>query len=128
LYNVRAECTNPCRLEVTSKQVGGQYFFQERKYLRYEGAYHLCKENENYQLLATDIGQQTMKVVDRAFGGFFNLLKLRTSGQYDAKINLPKYLPKDGFFSSNYPDSSARLEQVARAECTLSKAKDNELR
>jgi len=39
-----------------------------------------------------------MKVVDRAFRGFFNLLKLRTSGQYDVKINLPKYLPKDGFF------------------------------
>jgi len=75
-----------------------QYFFQERKYLRYEGAYHLCKENQNYRLLATDVGQQTMKVVDRAFRSFFNLLKLRISGQYDAKVRLPNYLPKDGFF------------------------------
>lgn len=46
-----------------------QYFFQERKYLRYEGSYHLCKTNENYQLLATDIGQQTLKIVDRAKSG-----------------------------------------------------------
>ena len=75
-----------------------QYFFQERKYLRYEGAYHLCKDNENYKMLATDVGQQTMKVVDRAFRSFFNLLKLRTSGQYEAKVRLPNYLPKDGFF------------------------------
>jgi len=66
--------------------------------LRYEGAYHLCKENENYKMLATDVGQQTMKVVDRAFRSFFNLLKLRTSGQYEAKVRLPNYLPKDGFF------------------------------
>lgn len=75
-----------------------QYFFQERKYLRYEGAYHLCKDNENYKMLATDVGQQTMKVVDRAFRSFFNLLKLRTNGQYEAKVRLPNYLPKDGFF------------------------------
>jgi IS605 OrfB family transposase len=75
-----------------------QYFFQERKYLRYEGAYQLCKENENYKMLATDVGQQTMKVVDRAFRSFFNLLKLRTRGQYEAKVRLPNYLPKDGFF------------------------------
>jgi transposase len=75
-----------------------QYFFQERKYLRYEGAYHLCKDNENYKMLATDVGQQTMKVVDRAFRSFFNLLKLRTNGQYEAKVRLPNYLPKEGFF------------------------------
>ena len=49
-------------------------------------------------MLATDVGQQTMKVVDRAFRSFFNLLKLRTNGQYEAKVRLPNYLPKDGFF------------------------------
>jgi IS605 OrfB family transposase len=75
-----------------------QYFFQERKYLRYEGSYHLCKTNENYQLLATDIGQQTLKVVDRAMNGFFKLLELKSRGQYKAKIRLPGYLPKNGFF------------------------------
>lgn len=75
-----------------------QYFFQERKYLRYEGSYHLCKTNENYQLLATDIGQQTLKIVDRARDGFFKLLELKNSGQYNAHVRLPGYLPKDGFF------------------------------
>jgi IS605 OrfB family transposase len=75
-----------------------QYFFQERKYLRYEGSYHLCKTNENYQLLATDIGQQTLKVVDRAMSGFFKLLELKNRSQYNAKVRLPGYLPKNGFF------------------------------
>lgn len=75
-----------------------QYFFQERKYLRYEGSYHLCKTNENYQLLATDIGQQTLKIADRAMNGFFKLLELKNAGQYNAKVQLPGYLPKDGFF------------------------------
>jgi putative transposase len=49
-----------------------QYFFQENNYLSYESNYHLCKENENYQLLATDCGQQTLKYVDRCFKAFLN--------------------------------------------------------
>jgi IS605 OrfB family transposase len=66
--------------------------------LRYEGSYHLCKTNENYQLLATDIGQQTLKVVDRAMSSFFKLLELKNTGQYNANVRLPEYLPKKGFF------------------------------
>ena len=40
-----------------------QYFFAQRKRLSYESNYHLCKQNENYRWLNTDIAQQTMKVV-----------------------------------------------------------------
>ncbi|MEL4893943.1 RNA-guided endonuclease InsQ/TnpB family protein [Crocosphaera sp. Alani8] len=72
--------------------------FQENKYLSYESNYHLCKENENYQLLATDCGQQTLKYVDRCFKAFFKLLSMKKEGIFQEKINLPKYLPKDGFF------------------------------
>ncbi|PSB44126.1 transposase [Cyanosarcina cf. burmensis CCALA 770] len=75
-----------------------QYFFQERKYLSYESAYHLCKQNENYQSLATDCGQQTLKYVDRCFKAFFKLLSMRQEGGYARLVQIPKYLPKDGFF------------------------------
>ncbi|NES05344.1 MAG: transposase [Okeania sp. SIO2F4] len=75
-----------------------QYFFQENKYLSYESNYHLCKENENYQLLATDCGQQTLKSVDKCFKAFFKLLLMKKEGVYQQRINLPRYLPKDGFF------------------------------
>ncbi|WAN69704.1 transposase [Moorena producens JHB] len=90
-----------------------QYFFQERKHLRYEGNYHHSKENENYKLLPTDIAQQTLKItgrikcsrrfrtqplVDRSFKSFFGLLKLNKSGGYQEKVRLPNYLPKNGHF------------------------------
>jgi putative transposase len=75
-----------------------QYFFQERKYLSYEGNYHHAKENENYKELPTDIAQQTLKIVDRSFKSFFKLLQLKLSGGYQAKIRIPGYLPKDGHF------------------------------
>jgi putative transposase len=94
--------TNLCHLSKNLFNVGlytvRQYFFQERKYLSYESNYHLCKENENYQLLATDCGQQTLKYVDRCFKAFFKLLSMRREGAYQEKVNLPRYLPKDGYF------------------------------
>jgi IS605 OrfB family transposase len=75
-----------------------QFFFQERRYLRYEGNYHHSKKNENYKLLATDIAQQTLKIVDRSFNSFFKLLQMKQRGEYTAKVNIPNYLPKDGHF------------------------------
>ncbi len=76
-----------------------QYYFTEKRYLRYESAYHACKENENYQLLNTDIAQQTMKVVDRNFKSFFALISKAKDGNYRfSDIRLPHYLPKDGHF------------------------------
>lgn len=76
-----------------------QYYFVEKKYLRYESAYPVCKENENYKLLNTDIAQQTMKVVDRSFKSFFSLISKAKKGNYQfSDIQLPHYLPKDGDF------------------------------
>jgi len=76
-----------------------QYYFTEKKYLRYEAAYHVCKENENYQFLNTDIAQQTMKVVDRNFKSFFALISKAKDGDYKfSDIRFPHYLPKNGYF------------------------------
>ncbi len=75
-----------------------QYFFAERKRLSYESNYHICKSNENYRLLNTDIAQQTMKVVDRSMRSFLGLLKAISLGRCDQKPQLPRYLPKEGYF------------------------------
>ncbi len=81
-----------------------QYFFAERKFLRYESNYHAVKDNENYQDLNTDIAQQTMKVVDRSFRSFFSLVKKAKKEEYKfSNIGLPKYLDKDGYFSLIMP-------------------------
>ena len=76
-----------------------QYYFTEKKHLRYESAYHALKDNENYKLLNTDIAQQTMKVVDRNFKSFFALINKAMQCDYKfSNIKLPHYLPKDGYF------------------------------
>ncbi len=75
-----------------------QYFFAQRKRLTYESNYHICKSNENYRLLNTDIAQQTMRVVDRSMKSFLGLLKAISIGRCDQKPQLPRYLPKEGYF------------------------------
>jgi transposase len=73
-----------CRLSKNLYNVGlytvRQFFFQERKHLRYESNYHTGKVNENYQLLNTDIAQQTLKVVDRTFKSFYGLVSTVKQG------------------------------------------------
>ncbi|MEN9564871.1 MAG: hypothetical protein RLZZ69_67 [Cyanobacteriota bacterium] len=75
-----------------------QYFFQERKRLTYESNYYICKSNENYQMLNTDIAQQTMKVVDRSMRSFLGLLKAIAIGRCSQRPKMPNYLPKEGYF------------------------------
>lgn len=72
-----------------------QYFFANAEYLNYEEAYHKVKANENYSLLLTDIGQLTIRLVDRDMKSFFALLKLKQQGKYLEKVNIPNYKDKN---------------------------------
>jgi len=77
-----------------------QYYFENKKFLTYENNYHVCKENENYSLLQAGVAQQTLKVADRSFKSFFNLLKKCKTGDYryhDVKI--PHYRKKGEMFN-----------------------------
>ncbi|MGZ7159663.1 MAG: RNA-guided endonuclease InsQ/TnpB family protein [Methanobacterium sp.] len=75
-----------------------QHYEFNNTFLPYESAYHEVKTNENYQLLPSQVAQQTMKVVNRTFKSFFRLLKQRKKGNYNRPIHMPGYLPKNGYF------------------------------
>lgn len=82
-----------------------QYYFTEKKYLSYESNYHLCKENENYKILNSNLAQQIMKICDRNFKSFFALIESAKKSGYQFKdIKLPRYLKKDGYFSLIFSD------------------------
>lgn len=77
-----------------------QYFFSQKLFLNYESNYHECKDNENYVMLQAGVAQQTLKIADRSFKSFFNLLKKCKTGDYryhDVKI--PHYRKKGGYFN-----------------------------
>ncbi len=77
-----------------------QCYFQEKKFLNYEENYHVCKENENYKLLQAGLSQQTLKVADRSFKSFFNLIKKAKIGDYRFHdVKMPRYREKCGLFN-----------------------------
>lgn len=77
-----------------------QYYFQEKKFLTYESNYHVCKTNENYRLLQAGVAQQILKVADRSFKSFFNLIKKSRSGEYRFQdIRMPRYRTRGGMFN-----------------------------
>lgn len=76
-----------------------QHYFNTKQFLTYASNYHKCKTNENYALLQAGISQQIMKVVDRSFKSFFNLLKKCKMGDYRYHdVNIPHYRKKGGLF------------------------------
>ena len=74
-----------------------QYYFQENKYLNYQKNNSLLKNSENYKTLNSNMSQQILKEVDGSFKSFFNLLKKKNKGMYNAKVKLPSYLSKNSF-------------------------------
>ena len=74
-----------------------QHYFQENKYLNYQKNNSLLKSSENYKTLNSNMSQQILKEVDGSFKSFFNLIKKKNKGMYNAKVKLPSYLPKNSF-------------------------------
>lgn len=71
-----------------------QKFFSDKSYLNYNEVYKLLKTNNNYKLLQSNMAQQIMKRVDAEFKSFFGSLN---SQKVTNKVNIPHYLPKDGY-------------------------------
>ena len=53
-----------------------QHYFSTKTFLPYESNYHVCKHNENYTMLQAGVSQQILRVVDRSFKSFFNLINI----------------------------------------------------
>ncbi|MDJ0679897.1 MAG: transposase [Xenococcaceae cyanobacterium MO_167.B52] len=105
-----------CRLAKNMYNVGlyrvRQFFFAENRFLGYESNYHHCKDNENYGLLHSQVAQQCLKSVDEAMSGFFKLLGLKKEGKLAARISLPHYLKKDGYFPLVYPQPYIKFGKI----------------
>lgn len=96
--NLRRLCRTSKNIMNQAIYLNRQYFFMEGKYLGYQKTYAELKSCDNYKILNSNMAQQSMKVVDGMFHSFFALLELVKKKQYDRRaVQLPHYLPKDGF-------------------------------
>lgn len=89
-----------------------QHYFTEKSFLTYESNYRVSKSNENYKMLQAGISQQILKVVDRSFKSFFNLLKKAKHGEYRYQdVKIPAYLPKNGLFPLILSTNAIRVKE-----------------
>ncbi len=110
-YNLlRKMCWHSARLYNFGLYSVRQNFLETKTYLPYPQNYHHCKTNENYQILPSVMGQQTLKIVDRSFKSFFGLLKAKKQGKYQSRISVPRYLPKDGYFQLVIPKNGFQIK------------------
>jgi len=89
-----------------------QYFFDNGEYLNYYNAWKRLKPlSENYPLLPSHVAQQTMKNVDKAFQSFFKLIEKKREGKYDGRVNIPKYLDKDGVYMLDFTNQMFQVKE-----------------
>lgn len=88
-----------------------QHYFTEKSFLKYEANYHAAKINENYKLLQAGVSQQILKVVDRSFKSFFNLIQKAKKGEYRFQdIRMPRYLKKEGLFTLVFSTNAIHIK------------------
>lgn len=75
------------------------YYNSTNSYLDYQKTWNIIKTTDNYKKLPSQVGQQTLKIVDRNFKSFFALLRKKSKySNYDKPINIPNFLKKDSHY------------------------------
>ena len=89
LYVIRQHYFNRKNLQYT-EDIAQEIDFD---YVNYYSMNKLLKEsnNECYRSLPANTSQEVLKSLDRTFKSFFELIKSSKKGEYNEKINIPKY-------------------------------------
>ena len=105
-----------------------QYYFETNKYLSYANIDRIFKEtnNHDYRSLPIQTSQHTMRAVDSNFKSFFKLLKMKQNGNYNKKINITKYLNKEGYYILTYTVGSGQTRD-GKSECRHSRNQQTEM-
>jgi len=74
-----------------------QEFINNKKWIRYNELFQLCKDGEDYKSLTNNVGQQTLRLLDKAWKSFFVTIKdwKRNPSKYSGRPKLPKYKDKE---------------------------------
>lgn len=77
-----------------------QEFINNNKWIQYNKLFHLIKNSEHYKNIGSNVGQQTLKVLDKTWKSFFVSIKdwKKNPSKYLGRPKLPKYKDKNGRF------------------------------
>lgn len=75
-----------------------QEFINSNRWIQYNELFKLCKDSESYKEIGSNVGQQTLKILDKNWKSFFVAIKdwNKNPSKYLGRPKLPKYKDKDG--------------------------------
>jgi putative transposase len=75
-----------------------QEFINNGKWIHYNELFDLCKNGDDYKNLGSNLGQQTLRLLDKNWKSFFAAIKdwKKNPSKYLGRPKLPKYKAKDG--------------------------------
>ena len=78
-----------------------QEFINNKKWIRYNELFQLCKESEPYKEIGSNVGQQTLKLLDQNWRSFFAGIKEwnKNKDKFLGKPKLPNYKEKEGRYN-----------------------------
>ena len=73
-----------------------QEFINNGKWIQYNELFQLCKDSEPYKEIGSNVGQQTLKILDKSWKSFFVAIKdwKKYPDKYLGRPKLPKYKDK----------------------------------
>lgn len=70
---------------------------ENARWIKYNELFHLCKDSEPYKDLGSNVGQATLRLLDKNWKSFFASIKdySKNPSKYLGRPKLPKYLDKE---------------------------------
>ena len=89
-----------------------QEFIKNGNWIRYNDLFQLVKESEPYKDLGSNVGQGTLRILDKSWKSFFVAIKdwKKNPSKYLGRPKLPKYKAKDGKFVLSLDSNKVKLK------------------
>lgn len=89
-----------------------QEFINNNKWIRYNELFQLVKDSEPYKDLGSNVGQGTLRILDKNWTSFFVAIKdwNKNPTKYLGKPKLPKYKLKNGRFILSLDNNKVKLK------------------
>lgn len=79
-----------------------QSYILNNEYLSKFDMYKIMKTNDNFKQLPSVPAECAVYAVDDAMKSFYNLLKMKTNGEINFQVNIPRYIDKNGRYYIRY--------------------------
>lgn len=93
----------------TGVYLSRQRYFKDKKAVSYAKLCSDLKIDENYKIMHSQAGQQTLNSVAEAFSSFRELERMSKSGELKQKPRLPHYRTKGGLYQITYPGQAIKV-------------------